>query len=184
MSVSLVAMGGMVSFAEGKVSESLSEVFDYEPEPIMDAILPAPTADVSPSDTLADEVRTNAGTLSRPYRASTPDIVADMRETNAELPPDEPYTAPSVDDETVNNTSVASDDTIEPYVSGGVGNNGRVYADISIEESRSFKGEEITADNSRTITVETSKSAINGADDSFTAYIRPNDGGYEMVRTE
>lgn len=208
VSMSLIAGSAVISFAEGKVSEGLSEVFDYEPEPIIDAILPITATDVPTAAEPEYDVPAadNGGYTS--YRATAPDYADTTANDygNAQTPANVTDTANDNErPEQQSNgedsysggtghsggagysggTVVYSDDTAEPYVSGGTSGNGGVYADINIEGSRSFRGEEITSENSRTITVETSEGAINGADDSFTAYIRPSDdGSYEMVRTE
>lgn len=169
VSVSLVAMSGVISFAEGRVSQGLSEVFDYEPQQIMDTVLPPSV------ETAVPEYALSAPSGEYASYSQTERTAADETEAKIQLP---------VIDKPVNDIPAVYDDTSEPYMSGAAGSDGGVYADINIEGSRSFRGEEITAENSRMITVETSEGAIDGTDDSFTAYIRLNENGYEMVRTE
>lgn len=55
-------------------------------------------------------------------------------------------------------------------------------ADIVINESRSFGGEEITAENTRAITVTSDKQLKLG--DDFDAYIAIDGDGYRLVRLE
>ena len=63
------------------------------------------------------------------------------------------------------------------------GESGAHTADINIEGSRSFRGEEITAENPRTVTVMSSEPLkYDGA--VFDAYIEVDGDGYRLVRRE
>ena len=56
-------------------------------------------------------------------------------------------------------------------------------ADITITESRSFRGEEITAESPRTVTV-TSDAPLAQDNAEFDAYIAVGGDGYRLVRRE
>ncbi len=193
VSVSLIAGGALVSFAEGRVSGELSEAFDYEPEAVMDAVINAAAA--QPPANQPD--KEPAAVYPDGHGQSEPDAdidygAADEYDEAGDIPgrvydDPEPYentpayegaeayvTEPEVSGE------IRSGGT-QPYSSSESGGEPE-YADISIDESRSFEGEEITGGNSRTITVETGETVDSG--DSFTAYIHADDNGYELVRTE
>ncbi len=205
VSVSLIAGSAVVSFAEGKVSNELSEAFDYKPVPVSEAVMnavstSAPTAvptdtpvrnyenDTADDDSDAEYISDDAPEYDYVTDVSddTPDDIANDA---ADHTPD--YASDHTPDDDADNAADdysdsipepeenIPDDTPESYSET---ENGSGYADISVDASRSFEGEEITNDNSRTITVETDGGDVGG--DSFTAYIRAGNDGYEMIRSE